>query len=116
MRVVGRLGRILGPRGLMPSAKTGTVTFDIADAVKEIKAGRIEFRVDRYGIIHAGIGKMSFSADMLFDNAKVLLRAVLRARPAAVKGQYVRSLAMAPTMGVGIKIDPARAQKEIVEE
>jgi len=116
MRVVGRLGRILGPRGLMPSAKTGTVTFDIADAVKEIKAGRIEFRVDRYGIIHAGIGKMSFSADMLFDNAKVLLRAVLRARPAAVKGQYVRSLAMAPTMGVGIKIEPARAQKEIVEE
>ena len=116
MRVVGRLGRILGPRGLMPSAKTGTVTFDIADAVKEIKAGRIEFSEDRYGIIHAGIGKMSFSADMLFDNAKVLLRAVLRARPAAVKGQYVRSLAMAPTMGVGIKIDPARAQKEIVEE
>ncbi len=116
MRVVGRLGRILGPRGLMPSAKTGTVTFDIADAVKEIKAGRIEFRVDRYGIIHAGIGKISFSADMLFDNAKVLLRAVLRARPAAVKGQYVRSLAMASTMGVGIKIDPARAQKEIVEE
>jgi len=116
MRVVGRLGRILGPRGLMPSAKTGTVTFDIADAIKEIKAGRIEFRVDRYGIIHAGVGKMSFSADMLFDNAKALLRAVLRARPAAVKGQYVRSLAVAPTMGVGIKIDPVRAQKEIVEE
>lgn len=116
MRVVGRLGRILGPRGLMPSAKTGTVTFDIADAIKEIKAGRIEFRVDRYGIIHAGVGKMSFSTDMLFDNAKALLRAVLRARPAAVKGQYVRSLAVAPTMGVGIKIDPVRAQKEIVEE
>ncbi|HOB11182.1 MAG: 50S ribosomal protein L1 [Acetomicrobium sp.] len=116
MRVVGRLGRILGPRGLMPSAKTGTVTFDVAEAIKEIKAGRIEYRVDRYGIIHVVIGKMSFAPDMLFDNAKALLRAVLRARPAAVKGRYVRSIAIAPTMGVGIKIDPIRAQKEIVEE
>ncbi len=115
-RVVGRLGRILGPRGLMPSAKTGTVTFDVAEAIKEIKAGRIEYRVDRYGIIHVVIGKMSFAPDMLFDNAKALLRAVLRARPAAVKGRYVRSIAIAPTMGVGIKIDPIRAQKEIVEE
>lgn len=116
MRVVGRLGRILGPRGLMPSAKTGTVTFDVAEAIKEIKAGRIEYRVDRYGIIHVVIGKMSFAPDMLFDNAKALLHAVLRARPAAVKGRYVRSIAIAPTMGVGIKIDPIRAQKEIVEE
>ena len=116
MRVVGRLGRILGPRGLMPSAKTGTVTFDVGEAVREIKAGRIEFRVDRYGIIHVGIGKMSFTLDMLFDNARTLLRAVLRARPAAVKGQYVRSITIAPTMGVGIKVDPARAQKELVEE
>lgn len=116
MRVVGRLGRTLGPRGLMPSAKTGTVTFDVGEAVREIKAGRIEFRVDRYGIIHVGIGKMSFTPDMLFDNAKTLLRAVLRARPAAVKGQYVRSITVAPTMGVGIKVDPARAQKELVEE
>lgn len=116
MRVVGRLGRILGPRGLMPSAKTGTVTFDVAEAIKEIKAGRIEYRADRYGIIHVVIGKMSFAPDMLFDNAKALLRAVLRARPAAVKGRYVRSIAIAPTMGVGIKIDPIRAQKEIVEE
>jgi large subunit ribosomal protein L1 len=116
MRVVGRLGRTLGPRGLMPSAKTGTVTFDVGEAVREIKAGRIEFRVDRYGIIHVGIGKMSFTLDMLFDNARTLLRAVLRARPAAVKGQYVRSITIAPTMGVGIKVDPARAQKELVEE
>jgi len=116
MRVVGRLGRILGPRGLMPSAKTGTVTFDVAEAIKEIMAGRIEYRVDRYGIIHVAIGKMSFTPDMLFDNAKALFRAVLRARPAAVKGRYVRSVAIAPTMGVGIKIDPIRAQKEIVEE
>ncbi|HOM98203.1 MAG TPA: 50S ribosomal protein L1, partial [Acetomicrobium sp.] len=91
MRVVGRLGRILGPRGLMPSAKTGTVTFDVAEAIKEIKAGRIEYRVDRYGIIHVVIGKMSFAPDMLFDNAKALLRAVLRARPAVVKLGYVRS-------------------------
>jgi len=116
MRVVGRLGRILGPRGLMPSAKTGTVTFDVAEAIKEIMAGRIEYRVDRYGIIHVAIGKMSFTLDMLFDNAKALFRAVLRARPAAVKGRYVRSVAIAPTMGIGIKIDPIRAQKEIVEE
>ena len=84
----------------------------MAEAIKEIKAGRIEYRVGRYGIIHVVIGKMSFAPDMLFDNAKALLRAVLRARPAAVKGRYVRSIAIAPTMGVGIKIDPIRAQKK----
>ncbi|MBQ7577960.1 MAG: 50S ribosomal protein L1 [Synergistaceae bacterium] len=113
MKSVGRLGKVLGPRGLMPSAKTGTVTFELADAVKEIKAGRVEFRADKAGITHNAAGRRDFSTDDLFDNVKALLQAIYRARPASVKGTYVKSIAIAPTMGPGIAIDPAQAQKEL---
>jgi large subunit ribosomal protein L1 len=113
MKSVGRLGKILGPRGLMPSAKTGTVTFDVASAVKEIKAGRVEFRVDKAGIIHNFVGKKEFTADQLFENAKALLQAIVRARPASVKGTYVKSIFVAPTMGPGIAVDVLSATKEI---
>ena len=113
MKSVGRLGKVLGPRGLMPSAKTGTVTFELANAVKEIKAGRVEFRADKAGITHNAAGRRDFSADDLYDNVKALLQAIYRARPASVKGTYVRSIAIAPTMGPGIAVDPALAQKEL---
>ena len=113
MKSVGRLGKVLGPRGLMPSAKTGTVTFELANAVKEIKAGRVEFRADRTGITHNAAGRKNFSVDDLYDNVKALLQAIYRARPASVKGTYVRSIAIAPTMGPGIAVDPAAAQKEL---
>lgn len=113
MKSVGRLGKVLGPRGLMPSAKTGTVTFELANAVKEIKAGRVEFRVDKAGIIHNFVGKKEFSVDQLFDNAKALLQAILKARPAAVKGTYMKSIFLAPTMGPGIAVDVVAASKEI---
>ena len=116
MKSVGRLGRFLGPRGLMPSAKAGTVTFDIADAVREIKAGRIEFRVDKFGIIHNGVGKKSFSSEQLYENIKTIYQAIVRARPASVKGTYVRSFSIASSMGPGIKIDPAGAQREIADD
>lgn len=114
MKSVGRLGKVLGPRGLMPSAKTGTVTFDLADAVKEIKAGRVEFRVDKAGIIHNAIGKKSFSADALFENAKALLQAIQKARPSSVKGTYIKSISLTSTMGPGISVDVLSASKEIV--
>lgn len=113
MKSVGRLGKVLGPRGLMPSAKTGTVTFELANAVKEIKAGRVEFRADKTGITHNAAGRRDFSADDLYDNVKALLQAIYRARPASVKGTYVKSIAIAPTMGPGIAVDPAAAQKEL---
>lgn len=113
MKSVGRLGKVLGPRGLMPSAKAGTVTFDLADTVKEIKAGRVEFRSDKTGITHNAAGRKDFSTDDLFDNVKALLQAIYRARPATVKGTYVKSIAIAPTMGPGIAVDPALAQKEL---
>ena len=116
MKSVGRLGKLLGPRGLMPSAKTGTVTFDLAHAISEIKAGRVEFRVDKFGIVHNGAGKKSFSPEQLYDNVKTIYQAVLRARPASVKGTYVKSFSLASTMGPGIKIDPTAAQKEITAE
>lgn len=109
MGQVGRLGRILGPRGLMPNPKAGTVTFDVGRAVREIKAGKIEFRVDKAGIVHAPIGKASFSEQALLENFAALLDAVVRARPAAVKGQYIRSVALSPTMGPSVRVDPARA-------
>lgn len=115
MRVVGRLGKILGPRGMMPSAKTNTVTFDVADAVGEIKAGRVEFRVDKFGIIHNAVGKVRFEKEQLFDNFKAIFGAILKARPAAVKGSYVKSLSFSTTMGVGIHLDPAAAQKDITD-
>jgi large subunit ribosomal protein L1 len=105
MRSVGRLGKILGPRGLMPNPKTGTVTMDVARAVKEIKAGKVEFRVDKTGIIHAPIGKTSFPDEKLVENAQALIQAVLRAKPAAAKGKYVRSATLCSTMGPGIPLD-----------
>jgi len=107
MRVVGKLGKILGPRGLMPNPKTGTVTFDIAKAIQEIKAGKVEFRVDKTAIVHAPVGKLSFPADKLLDNLKTLIDTVLKAKPSAAKGKYVRSIAISSTMGPGIRIDPA---------
>lgn len=113
MKTVGRLGKILGPRGLMPSAKTGTVTFEIADAVKEIKAGRVEFRVDKAGIIHNSVGKKEFTVEQLFDNTKVLIQAIIKARPSSVKGTYIKSISVAPTMGPGIAVDVLAATKEI---
>jgi large subunit ribosomal protein L1 len=109
MGQVGRLGRILGPRGLMPNPKAGTVTFDVGWAVREIKAGKIEFRVDKFGIVHAPVGKASFSEQALLENFAALVDAVVRARPAAAKGQYIRSIALSPTMGPSVRVDPARA-------
>jgi large subunit ribosomal protein L1 len=106
MGVVGKLGRILGPRGLMPNPKSGTVTFDIEQTVKAVKAGQVEFRVEKAGIIHCPIGKRSFSVEYLKENAHALLETLLRLKPATSKGQYVRSVAISSTMGVGIKLDP----------
>lgn len=105
MRSVGRLGKVLGPRGLMPNPKTGTVTMEVARAVKEIKAGKVEFRVDKTGIIHAPIGKISFAADKLVENAQSLIQAVVRAKPAAAKGKYVKSATICSTMGPGVSLD-----------
>jgi large subunit ribosomal protein L1 len=105
MRVVGRLGKVLGPRGLMPNPKAGTVTVDVARAVAEIKAGKVEFRVDKTGIIHAPVGKLSFGTDRLKDNAEALIGAVLKAKPSAAKGRYVRGVSLSSTMGPGIKVD-----------
>jgi large subunit ribosomal protein L1 len=105
MRAVGRLGKVLGPRGLMPNPKTGTVTTDIAKAVREIKAGKVEFRVDKTGIVHAPIGKTSFSADRLVANAHALVDSVVKAKPSAAKGRYLKSVTMSSTMGPGVSID-----------
>lgn len=105
MKVVGGLGRVLGPRGLMPNPKTGTVTFDVGQAVEQIKAGKIEFRVDKAGIVHAPFGKASFSAEQLQENAEALIGAVLKARPASAKGKYVKSVSVSSTMGPGIRVD-----------
>jgi large subunit ribosomal protein L1 len=107
MRSVGRLGRVLGPRGLMPNPKTGTVTFDVAKAVLEIKAGKVEYRVDKTAIVHAPIGKVSFGSDKLFENAKMLIDSVVKARPAATKGRYVKSIALSSTMGPGVRVELA---------
>ena len=107
MKAAGRLGKVLGPRGLMPNPKTGTVTFDVARAVKEIKAGKVEFRVDKTGIIHSPIGKISFEAGKLATNAQVLLAAIMKAKPAAAKGKYMKKVTLTSTMGPGIPIDPA---------
>jgi large subunit ribosomal protein L1 len=105
MRSVGKLGKILGPRGLMPNPKTGTVTVDVAKAVKEVKAGKVEFRVDKTGIIHAPVGKLSFAPDKLTENAVSLISAVIKAKPAVAKGKYVRSATICSTMGPGVSID-----------
>jgi len=105
MRSVGRLGKVLGPRGLMPNPKTGTVTNDIAQAVKEVKAGKVEFRVDKTGVIHVPVGKVSFEAGKLVENATTLINAVVRAKPAAAKGKYVKSVTVCSTMGPGVALD-----------
>jgi len=105
MAAVGRIGKVLGPRGLMPNPKTGTVTVDIGKAVKEIKAGKLEFRVDKAGIVHVPVGKASFDPEQLIDNARAVLASILRAKPASAKGNYVRGVTVSTTMGPGIKID-----------
>ncbi len=105
MREVGKLGKVLGPRGLMPTPKAGTVTTDIAKAIKEIKSGKIEFKTDKYGVVSCAVGKISFSIEQLADNIKALINAVVRVKPATVKGQYVQALYLSSTMGPGIKID-----------
>jgi large subunit ribosomal protein L1 len=107
MRSVGKLGKVLGPRGLMPNPKTGTVTFEVGKAIKEIKAGKVEFRVDKTGVIHAPCGKIQFDEKNLFENAKALIDAVIRAKPASSKGKYVRSISISSTMSPGIWIDEA---------
>ena len=106
MAKVGALGRILGPRGLMPNPKTGTVTMEVGKAVTDVKAGKIDFKVDKYGIVHASIGKVSFDANKIEDNAKELIQTIIKLKPAAAKGTYVRSIAMSSTMCAGIKIEP----------
>jgi large subunit ribosomal protein L1 len=106
MRSVGSLGKILGPRGLMPNPKTGTVTPDVTNAVKETKAGKVEYRVDKTGVIHVPVGKVSFSADKITANAKALIDAVIKAKPATAKGKYVKKVNVATTMGPGILVDP----------
>ena len=111
MGLVGRLGKVLGPRGLMPSPKAGTVTPDVAKAVNEAKAGKIEYRLDKTNIIHCPIGKASFGAEKLYENYATLLEAILKAKPAASKGQYIRSCVVAATMGVGIRINPNKVLK-----
>jgi len=108
MGVVGKLGRILGPKGLMPNPKAGTVTFDVARAVQEFKAGKVEYRVDKTAIIHVPIGKASFATEKLAENYNTLMDAVIRAKPAAAKGQYIRSITLSSTMGPGIKVNPLK--------
>jgi len=106
MGLVGRIGKVLGPRGLMPNPKVGTVTFDVAKAVSEVKAGKVEYRVEKAGIVHVPIGKVSFGAEKLADNARALLNSLVRAKPAAAKGNYMQSVSVSSTMGPGIKVDP----------
>lgn len=109
MKSAGRLGKVLGPRGLMPNPKTGTVTFDVAKAITEIKAGKVEFRLDKTGIIHSPVGKISFSAEHLAGNAHALLAAVVKAKPAAAKGKYIKRITLTSTMGPGVQIDEAES-------
>ncbi|MGB0679424.1 MAG: 50S ribosomal protein L1 [Polyangiales bacterium] len=112
MGQVGRLGRVLGPRGLMPNPKVGTVTFEVGKAVQDAKAGKIEFRVERAGIVHAPVGKKSFGTDALADNVRTLIGALIKAKPAAAKGSYLRSVSISATMGAGVRIDPGSVQVE----
>ena len=115
MGAVGKLGRVLGPRGLMPNPKVGTVTFDIANAVKEAKGGKIEYRVEKAGIVHARIGKSSFTEKALAENASALMGALVRQRPSTAKGTYLRSITISSTMGPGIKVDPAEFMGKVEE-
>jgi large subunit ribosomal protein L1 len=111
MRAVGKLGKVLGPRGLMPNPKTGTVTMDIARAVNEIKAGKVEFRIDKAGIVHAPVGKMSFAAPNLIANAHALMDSIMKAKPAAAKGKFLKSVTMSSTMGPGVTIDTSHVDE-----
>ena len=111
MKSVGKLGKVLGPKGLMPNPKTGTVTFDLSNAIREIKAGKVEFRVDKTSIIHTPVGKASFTAEKLIDNARTLIESVVKARPAAAKGKYVRSISISSTMGPGVSLDLVAFEK-----
>lgn len=111
MKFIGPLGKVLGPRGLMPSAKAGTVTMNVGSTVKEIKAGRVEYRIDKFGILHNAVGKGSFGKEKLFENVKTYYAAVLKSRPAAVKGAFVKSVTLSTTMGIGVKIDVADAER-----
>ena len=113
MSEIGKLGRVLGPRGLMPNPKSGTVTMDVTNAINEVKAGRIEFRVDRYGILHVSIGKASFEEDKLRDNFKAFMDTIIRMKPTSAKGQYVKSIALSSTMGPGVKLDRALVLAEL---
>jgi len=113
MKSAGKLGKVLGPRGLMPNPKTGTVTFEVARAVKEIKAGKVEFRLDKTAIIHSPIGKISFDAAKLAENAQALIAAILKAKPAAAKGKFVKRVTLTSTMGPGILIDPAEVEAAV---
>ena len=106
MGKVGALGRILGPRGLMPNPKTGTVTMDVAKAVQEVKAGKIDFKVDKYGIIHTAIGKVSFTPEQIVDNANEVMSTIIKLKPSAAKGTYVKSIYLSTTMSPGIEVDP----------
>lgn len=108
MGVVGRLGKVLGPKGLMPNPKSGTVTFDVARAIEEIKAGKVEYRVDKTSIVHVGIGKKSFGTEKLVDNFKTLMEAVVKSKPSAAKGTYLKSVAIVSTMGPSIRVNPAK--------
>ena len=108
MGVVGKLGRVLGPKGLMPNPKSGTVTFDVARAIAEIKAGKVEYRVDKTSIVHVPLGKKSFGAEKLVENFHALMEAVVKAKPSAAKGQYLKSVSVSSTMGPGIKVNPTK--------
>ena len=108
MGVVGRLGKVLGPKGLMPNPKAGTVTMDVTKAINDIKAGKIEYRLDKSNIIHCPIGKVSFSEEQLKDNYNALIEAILKAKPSALKGQYLKSVTLSTTMGPGVKINTAK--------
>lgn len=108
MGVVGRLGRVLGPKGLMPNPKSGTVTFDVTKAIEEIKAGKVEYRLDKTNIIHVPVGKASFGAEKLFENFTVLMEAIIKAKPSAAKGQYLKSVSVASSMGPGVKVNPGK--------
>jgi len=110
MKSVGRLGKVLGPRGLMPNPKTGTVTFDIGKAVKEIKAGKVEFRVDKTGIVHVPVGKVSFATPSLLANAQALVESIVKAKPAAAKGKYLKSITLSSTMGPAVRVDTAAVE------
>jgi len=105
MSVVGKIGKILGPRGMMPNAKTGTVTFDLAQAIKELKAGKVEYKVDKAGVVHAPLGKVSFGKDKILENMKFFLDSLNKAKPSSAKGTYFRSISLSTTMGPGVKID-----------